>query len=198
MAEVKEFNLEENTLNLLIPKFKGKNIIESILKGNSQVQQENMDTGFEVIEKFNIDTDNEELLNLIGKLLNVPRGNEGTEDYRKKVKTQILINRSTGSAKSLIQTLNEIVGVGNYRLEELFPAEVNVRIYTQQDVLTSEVINAILPIGVRGVFFQNPYEDKVPWELSEVDPPTNNPLSVLPDVADLGTTDKVIIDVIFT
>lgn len=196
--EIKSVDLTAEALSLLLPQFKNKNTIEAILKGNSEVYQDTVDASFDIIENYHIDTENTDLLNLIGKLLNVPRGVETDEEYRKLIKTQILINRSTGSAKTLIQTLDEIVGVGKYTIQENFPAEVSVRIYVPQDILTEDIISAILPIGVNGVFFQNPYEDKIPWELSEVDPDVPNPLSVLPDVADLGTTDAVIIDVIFT
>lgn len=196
--EIKAIDLSAEALDLLLPQFKGKNVIESILEGVISPYQETVDAAFEIVEEYDLDTTNEDILNLIGKLLNVPRGNESTEAYRQLIKTQILINRSTGSSKTLIQTLDEIVGVGNYIITEQFPAEVNVRIYVPQTVLTAEIINAILPIGVNGVFFQNPYDDKIPWELSEADPDTPNPLSILPDLADLGTTDVVITDVIFT
>jgi len=196
--EIKAIDLSAEALDLLLPQFKGKNVIESILEGVISPYQETVDAAFDIVEEYDLDTTNEDILNLIGKLLNVPRGNESTEEYRQLIKTQILINRSTGSSKTLIQTLDEIVGVGNYIITEQFPAEVNVRLYAPQTVLTAEIINAILPIGVNGVFFQNPYDDKIPWELSEVDPDTPNPLSILPDVADLGTTDVVITDVIFT
>lgn len=198
MAEIKSFDLSSAALELLLPQFKGKNTIESILKGAATPSQEIIDTGFAIVANYSLDTANSEILNLIGKLLNVPRGIEGDEDYRRLVKTQILINKSTGSSKTMIEALDDIAGEGNYKVTEQFPAEVSVRLYTQQSVLTSEIINAILPIGVNGVFFQNPYVGKLPWESSDVATAENNPLAVLPEVADLGTTDLVMIDVIFT
>lgn len=198
MAEIKSIDLSASALALLLPQFKDKNTIEAILRGISTPYQETVDAGFEIVENFNLDTDNTAILNLIGKLLNVPRGIETDGEYRQLIKTQILINRSTGSSKTMIQTLDEIAGVGNYKITEQFPAEVSVRLYTPQSVLTADIINAILPIGVNGVFFQNPYADKIPWETSDVATNENNPLAVLPDVADLGTTDVVMIDVIFT
>lgn len=198
MAEIKSFDLSAAALELLLPQFKDKNTIESILKGVATPYQEIIDTGFDIVENYNLDTTNPAILNLIGKLLNVPRGIEDDENYRRLIKTQILINQSTGSSKTLIQTLDSIVGEGNYIITEQFPAEVSVRLYTQQEVLTADIINSILPIGVNGVFFQNPYVGKLPWESSNVATAENNPLAVLPEVADLGTTDVVMIDVIFT
>lgn len=198
MAEVKAVDLTTDVLDLLLPQFKGKDTIEAILKGVSTPYQETVDTGFDVVENFHVDTTNTDMLNKIGKLLNVPRGIESDEDYRKLIQTQILINRSTGSSKTLIAALDSIVGAGNYIIQENFPAEVSVRLYTPQDVLNADIINAILPIGVNGVFFQNPYADKTPWEVSEVATNEQNVRSILPDVADLGTTDMVIVDVIFT
>lgn len=198
MAEVKSLDVTEGALELLLPQFKEKNIIESIIKGVSAPYQEVVDTSLSIIEKFNIDTDNPALLNLIGKLLNIPRGQETDEEYRQKIQTQVLINRSTGSAGTLLPSLDRIVGVGQYKLTEQFPAEVSVRIYSQQQVLTKESINALLPIGVNGVFFQNPYVGKIPWETSDVATGENNVLAILPEVADLATTDVVMIDVVFT
>lgn len=198
MAQVTEWDLEEVTSDLILPKFKNKNIIDSILKGASTPLQDIIDTGFDISEEFNLETYNSSMLDLIGKLLNVPKmGVDNVEEYRQSVKAKILVNKSTGSAKTLIPLLNEILGEGTFSLKEQFPAEVSIRLYETQTILTEELINEILPIGVNGLFLQNPYEDLVVWEVSEVAGP-DLPESVLPDLADLDTTDKVMIDLIFT
>lgn len=198
MAQIQGYNLAANTVDLLLPQFRDKSTLEAILKGAAVPNQDIITTGFNIGEEFKIGTYNIEMLNLIGKLLNVPRsGLEDIEEYRSSINTKILINRSTGSAKTLIPLFNSLVGEGNFVLREQFPAEVNIRLYVPQTVLTKDLINDLLPIGVNSTFFQNPYEDKIPWEVSEVGG-TALPFSVLPDLADIGTTDLVMIDLIFT
>lgn len=198
MAQIKEHNLEESTVGLLLPQFRDKNTLEAILKGASVPSQDIINTGFSISEGFDVDTDNSAMLDLVGRLLNVPRaGIEDLEVYRERIKTKILINRSTGSAKTLIPLFNNLVGEGKFSITEQFPAEVNVRLYEAQTVLTEDLINELLPIGVNGVFFQNLYEGYIVWEVSEVGGPALES-SILPDLVDLGTTDKVMSDLIFT
>lgn len=197
MAQIVSYDLAANTVGLLLPQFRDKSILEAILKGAAVPSQGIISTGFDISREFSVDTNNDTMLNLIGTLLNVPRdGTVAIEDYRQSIKTKILVNRSTGSAKTLIPLLNDLVGEGNFTIREQYPAEINVRLYISQTVLTKELINELLPIGVNGIFFQNPYTDKIPWEVSEVDGPPL-PFSVLPDLADISTTNLVMIDLIF-
>lgn len=198
MAQIRGYNLAENTVGLLLPQFRDKTTLEAILKGAAVPSQDIISTGFSISEEFGVDTYNSVMLDLVGKLLNVPReGIEDLEEYRQAIKTKILVNRSTGSAKTLIPLLNDLVGEGKFVITEQFPAEVNVRLYEPQTVLTKELIDELLPLGVNGIFFQNPYENYIVWEVSEVVGPALTS-SILPDLADLGITDKVMIDLIFT
>lgn len=197
MAQISGYNLAENTVGLLLPQFRDKNTLESILKGAAAPNQDIINTGFRISEEFGVDTHNEAMLDLVGKLLNVPKGGiEYLEEYRQAIKTRILVNSSTGSPKTLIPLLNELVGVGNYVITEQFPAEVNIRIYGDQTLLTKELINELLAVGVRGFFYKSPDPTKTVWELSEVgELPNSN--SILPDLADIDITNKVMSDLIF-
>ena len=198
MAQIQGYNLAANTVDLLLPQFRDRSTLEAILKGAAVPNQDIITTGFNISEEFKLGTYNIEMLSLIGKLLNVPRsGLEDIEEYRNSINTKILINRSTGSAKTLVPLFNTLVGEGKFVIREQFPAEVNVRLYAPQTVLTKDLINDILPIGVNGIFFQNPYQDKIPWEVSDVEGEPL-PFAVLPDLADLDITDRVMIDLIFT
>mgnify|MGYP000315468373 CR=1 FL=1 len=198
MAQIVSYDLAANTVGLLLPQFRDKSILEAILKGAAVPSQDIISAGFDISKEFSVDTNNDTMLNLIGTLLNVPRdGTVAIEDYRQSIKTKIPVNRSTGSAKTLIPLLNDLVGEGNFTIREQYPAEINVRLYTSQTVLTKELINELLPIGVNGIFFQSPYTNKIPWEVSDVDGPPL-PFSVLPDLADISTTNMVMIDLIFT
>jgi len=214
MSDIEFVDLTEEALSILLPQFKGKPNIEAILKGNTSYLDASTLTVQNILDGLHFESMSGDLLDKVGKLLNVLRGGLSDEDYKTKIQTvlrgglsdedyktkiqtQIFINASDGSIKSLIRVLNTIVGERNYRIVESFPAEVQVRLYEPQNILTESIIGELLPIGVKGVFFQNPYTDKTAWELTEVGE-ADNPFSVLPDVADLDTTDVVVVDVIFT
>lgn len=198
MSEVKRTDLKEYALDLLLPQFKGKPNIESVLLGPTKVLQTNLDTMFDISKSLDLDNAEGEQLSVIGRLLNVPRNGKSDLELKKSIDTKIIINRATGTGESLIDTLTSLVGKGKFSIIESFPAEVQVRLFETQDILNDEIINAILPLGVNGVFFQNPYTGKTVWETSNISNNQNNANSVLPDVADLDTTIVVIADVIFT
>lgn len=198
MAEVQDVNFEEEGLSLLLPKFKNSQNIRATLKGPLAYLNSEASTIKSIKEGLVFEDLTGDLLNKVGKLLNVQRGGLTEQQYKDAITSKIYINASDGTVKSLTKTLDELVGEGKYTFLESFPAEVQVRLYEPQSILTEEIIGLLLPIGVKGVFFQNPYVGKDPWIVAEVDPPNNDPLSVLPDVEDLGTTNKVMVDVIFT
>ena len=198
MSDVTDIDLVELVDELILPQFKGKPVISAILKGPMTVLQDSLDVAVQIAHTLDLENAEGEQLDLIGKLLNVDRILKTDEQYKLAINVQIIINKSTGTGDSLIETLDSVVGAGKYNIIETFPAEVQVRLYESQEVLTAEIINAILPIGVNGIFFQNPYTGKTVWEVSEIEPLTENPNSILPDVSDLGTTEFVIADVIFT
>lgn len=202
MTDLTKIDLSEEALNLLLPQFKQAKKLKAVVEGSVAYLDANILNIDELLTSLEFDNLSGLTLDYIGKLLNVYR--EGREDssYKIAIKTRIFINSSGGNAGSVLPILDRIVGLGGYRLIESFPAEVQVRLYKTQEVLDEQVISDILPIGVKGLFFQNPYEDKNVWTLSEVDPdgsiPSPDPLSVLPNVADVATSDVTLIDVIFT
>lgn len=202
MAEVTPRDLREEAVDLLLPQFSNSVHLKSFIRslvGEFNTPYEDL---FDISKNFDLLVAEGEQLDLIGNLLNSLRNGRTDADYRSGLISIIFVNSSTGSPENLIQNLNALVGEGGFRMVESFPASVQVRLYKPQTVLTEEILNSMLPLGVGAVFFQNPYIDKVVWELSDVDPDgeisTPNPLSVLPDVADIDTSDVVIADVIFT
>tara|TARA_R110000851_G_scaffold132008_1_gene266221 strand:- start:1155 stop:1763 length:609 start_codon:yes stop_codon:yes gene_type:complete len=202
MGYVEQRDLEEDAVALLLPQFRNSpdlnNFIKALVGGYIPPYQDL----FDIMRAFDLRVATGKTLDLLGKLLNTSREGLQDEDYRNRLIAVVIINGSTGTPENLITNLNTIVGEGNYKLIESFPAEVQVRLYLPQSVLTAEILDKMLPIGVNGVFFENPYTGKVVWELSEVDADGSisqpNPLSILPDVADVATSNVVLIDIIFT
>ncbi len=193
---LEDVNLEEEGVGLLLPQFKNAQNIKATLQGPLAYLDSNVDTIKNIQEGVVFDNLTGDMLAKVGKLLNVQRGGLGETEYKSAITASIYINASDGTSKSLIKVLNESVGEGKYTFIESFPAEVQVRLYEPQNFLTEEIIGLLLPIGVKGVFFQNPYAGKTPWIVANVG--DTNPEAILPDVADLNTTDKVMVDVIFT
>ena len=202
MTDLIRKDLREEAVGLLLPQFSNsanlQNFIRSLI-GGFTVPYEDM---FDIAENFDLPTAVGDQLDLLGSLLNTPRAGLTDDQYRSTLFAVIFVNSSTGSPENLIQNLNSVVGGGGYVLLENFPAEIQVRLYKPQNILTQDILDAMLPLGIGSIFFENPYIDKMVWELSEVDIGgviTNpNPLSVLPDVADIETSDVVLADVIFT
>ena len=202
MTDLIRKDLREEAVELLLPQFSNsanlQNFIRSLV-GEFTVPYEDM---FDIRENFDLLVAVGDQLDLIGSLLNTSRAGLTDDQYRSTLFAVIFVNSSTGSPENLIQNLNSIVGEKGYLLLENFPAEVQVRLYKPQNILTQDILDAMLPLGVGSIFFENPYIDKMVWELSEVDIGgviTNpNPLSVLPDVANIETSSVVLADVIFT
>lgn len=202
MPDLTKLDLSTESLNLLLPQFKNATKIKAIIEGSTAYLDASILEIDKLLKALHFDSLTGDLLDNIGKLLNVKREGRSDEDFKVAIQTRIFINSSGGNAKSIFSILDRIVGEGKYVVTENFPAEVQVRLYVNQSILTSEVISDLLPIGVKGVFLQNPYADKVVWELSDTNPdgsiPNPNPLSVLPDQVDAATSNVTLIDIIFT
>ena len=133
-------------------------------------------------------------------MLSVERDAYTDDQYRNLLKSRILINNSTGSAANFISLLKLVLGDIKFSVIEQFPATVQVLIYSPQDVVDEALVNDITPIGVKGIFFENPYESKTVFELADVsnDGLTQTGGTPMPNVADLETTDVVMLNVIYT
>lgn len=192
----------EEALSLLLPQFDNSPKLKGLLESAVEPTIEWQDGLEQMLLAYDVRVCGGEPLDKLGKLLNVVRGDKSDEDFRSAILARILINKSTGSGKNLIEMLRLVLGddVG-FRVVEQYPASVQIIIYKNQNVIDKQVVDDILPIGVRGIFFGNPYEGKDIWTLSDVEAdgsiPSPDPYSILPDVADLSTTNLVIVDVTY-
>lgn len=162
--------------------------------------QETATLANDITPAFNINTAEGEQLDYLGKLLNVERLAYTDDEYRNLIKSRILINNSTGSAANFISLLKLVLGDIKFSIVEQFPATVQVLIYSPQNVVDEKLVNDITPIGVKGIFFQNPYEGKTVFELADVsdDGLSQTGGTPMPNVADLETTDVAMLNVIYT
>ena len=189
--------------DLLLYQFKDKPNTNGLLEGLLEPTIEFNQVATDIVDKYNLRTATGKQLDNIGKLLNVSRNNDDDDTYRNRVKSRITVNRATGTLPNLIENLNILLDGKRFTVIEIFPATVQVLVLSPQTIIDEQVVNALLPIGVGGVFFANPYQDKDIWELSNTDesgviPPENeNPNSILPDVADINNSNLVIMDVAF-
>lgn len=192
----------EEALSLLLPQFDNSPKLKGLLQTAVEPTIEWQGGLEQMLLAYDARVCGGEQLGKLGKLLNVVRGDKSDEDFRAAILARIIINKSTGSGKNLIEILRLVLGddIG-FRVVEQYPASVQIIIYKNQNVIDKQVVDDILPIGVRGIFFGNPYEGRDIWTLSDVEAdgsiPSPDPFSILPDVADLSTTNLVIVDLTY-
>ena len=199
-----DIDYKQQAKDLLLFQFKDKPKTNGLLDGLLAPTVEINKLSIDMVDKYNIMTAEGKQLDNIGKLLNVTRNATETDDlYRGRILARITINRATGTAPNLIDNLKLLIPNVRFSVIEIFPASVQVLIFGVQSVVDKDLVNDLVPIGVAGIFFSNPYEDKDVWELSNADsfgeiPNENeNPLSILPDVADIPTSNLVLMDIAF-
>ena len=195
-----EYDFESHAEGLLLPQFDSSFRLKGFLKSIITPMQENVTLANDITPSFDINVAEGEQLDYLGKLLNVERLAYTDDEYRNLIKSRILINNSTGSAANFISLLKLVLGDIKFSVVEQFPATVQVLIYSPQNVVDEKLVNDITPIGVKGIFFQNPYEGKTVFELADVsdDGLSQTGGTPMPNVADLETTDVAMLNVIYT
>ena len=192
-----EHDYQEEALSLLLPQFDNSVDLRGFVKG-LLASTPSFQSGLnEILAGYSQEAVGAQL-DKIGKLLNVERLGRDDAEYLSAIKVRIIINRATGSGANFIDMLQLVLPEDvTFQVFEQFPAAVRVIIYGAQTVITEDVVNEILPIGVEGIFFVNPYEGKTLWVPQEVDAIGTDPAAVLPDVADIDTSDIVLADVFY-
>lgn len=194
-----EYDFEGEALGLILPQFKRSSNINGFVKSLVTPCKDLLDGVNQVMEAFNINIAEGQQLDYLGKLLNVGRNERSDDDYRIAIKARIIVNNATGSGANLIKMLKLVLGDIPFTVVETFPASVQVIIYEPQSVIDEDLVNDLVPIGVKGVFFGNPYEGKTLFTLGEVQGDGSVVGgTVIPDVADAATSDIVMADVIYT
>lgn len=197
---ITDYNPIENGVSLLLPQFSDKEKIVGMLSAFLTPTTEIISGANEVSEGYDIETAVGQQLDFLGKLVNTYRLERTDDDYRDAIKARIVVNNATGAASNFIKMLKLMLGNDvTFKVIEQYPASVQVVIYSPQTVITAELINDILPLGVRGIFFGNPYEDKFIFEFSEVDDfGVETGGTILPEEDELDTTDIAMAELIYT
>lgn len=194
-----EYDFEGEALGLLLPQFRNSSNIKGLIKSYVSPCKDILDTTNSMMEAFNINIAEGEQLDYLGILLNVTRDGREDDSYRDAIKARIVVNNATGSGANLIKMLKLVLGDIPFTIAESFPASVQVIIYEAQSVVDENLVNDLVPVGVKGVFFGNPYEDKTLLVLGEVQPGGSVVGGVgLPDVNDIATSNVVMADVIYS
>lgn len=193
-----EHDYQQEAINLLLPQFSESDNIKAILAGWLVNAKDWQKAANDIISAINIDVAEGVTLDFKGKLLNVPRLDRTDEEYRVAIKRQIIINRANGTMNNFIDLMSLILPPeSRFDVIPTYPAAFRVIIHTPQDVVDESLIQAIAPIGVEGVFLNNPYQDKVVWYPSNVGTVSPPDEAILPNVADIGTTNKTLINVAY-
>lgn len=198
-----EYDYQSSALSLLLYQFENSTNVKGLLTSLLEPTKEFQSGLNQLLVGYKIFGEEDELavgeqIDKIGKLLNVPRLGMSDSDYIGAIRAQIIINRATGSAGNFIELLQLVLPESvRFRLIESFPAAVQVVMYSPQNVINASIVKALLPIGVEGLFLGNPYEDKVLWAVQNIaDSPQAD--AILPNVADVSTSDVVIANVVYT
>lgn len=193
-----DYDFQEHAESLILPQFKNSPRLKEFVKALISPAQQSLDGVNQINSAYDLRTAVGQQLDVLGTLLNTPRNNRYDEDYRAVLKGRILVNNATGSASNFISLLKLALGDIQFQVIEQFPATVRVFIYSPQNVIDEQLVNDIVPIGVQGIFSQNPYVDKTIFELGEVSGVDIIGGTVVTEVADLSTSDVVLSEVIYT
>lgn len=198
-VELLERDYIEDALSLLLPQFDDSVNIRGFLSSLLNPTISWQDCVKQLYGAYDVRYSLGVQLDMLGKLLNVPRDGKVDEAYRKSIIARIAINNSDGTGRSVIELLSLILGQDiRFDLIEQYPAAVTVIIYDQQDIMTTQLVSDLVPIGVDGTFLTNPYQGKVIWFPSEVDYEGNtapSPAGVLPEVDDIDSSNIVIAEI---
>lgn len=193
-----EYDFQEHAESLILPQFKNSPRLKEFVKALVKPAQDSLDGINQINNAYDLRTAVGQQLDTIGKLLNTARNNRSDEDYRAALKGRVLVNNATGSASNFISLLKLALGDIQFQVIEQFPATVRVFIYSPQNIIDEQLVNDIVPVGVQGIFSQNPYIDKTVFEFGEVSGVDIIGGTVVPEVADLQTSDVVLSEVIYT
>ena len=142
----------EDALDRLIGQYRNSERLKGIISALCKQIQELEDGGDSMLEKLNIDTAEDMLLDNIGKIIGQARMGFSDEVYRVLIYTRIAINISGGVPENLISIFRIITQSETVDFREIFPA--SIQIMADREIPAS-IVNAVknavrnaLPAGV--------------------------------------------------
>lgn len=144
-------------LNRLLSQFKGKPRFEAVIKAFLDQIQEVENILNTLLNARTIDNASGDLLDIIGKIVGRPREGRDDNDYRVWLKSQLSINKSSGTAEELITVIQLITGLatsGTVLIEEFdsdiayFRLTILTALGTIDPDVVKEIINSMRAAGV--------------------------------------------------
>jgi len=131
-----------DALGRLISIFKDQTNIEALLMAFVSQTQKDENTLFELLLERTIDTAIGEQLDGIGELVNAERSGRTDDEYRVRLRAQVLINISSGTGDQL-NSIMELMTGNTFTLQELFPAGFKFVIDDELAESPTEIASAI-------------------------------------------------------
>ena len=165
MAVVQPSDIATNGEDRLLPQFNKSEKIKGLLKSLLSAAQPTEDTLFQVMQSTGIDTAAGVQMDIIGKLLNVPRGTNTDTEYRVALYAKVAINAANGTPENIIDLVRFATGSQSVKLTEYFPAEVHIQVKGGAPVREG-FLDLVSPIGV-GSYLSTIPEGVIQWVVSE-------------------------------
>jgi hypothetical protein len=177
MAVIEATDIAGNGEARLLPEFIKSTRLKGLLKSLLVTSQPTEDTLLDVMNKTGIDTAEGDQLDVIGKLLTLPRGGKVDTEYRARLYSKIALNSAKATPESIINLTRVVTGSQDVNLSEVAPAEVHVNVVGGREA-QDDFLDLVSPIGVDSYLSTVP-EGKTYWLVSEEG--SEGPQSVLPE-----------------
>lgn len=165
MSVIQPSDIATNGEERLLPQFNKSEKIKGLLKSLIGAAQPTEDTLFKVMQETGIDTATGVQLDVIGKLLNVPRGTKNDTNYREFLYGQVAVNSANGTPENIITLVRLVTGSQDVALSEYFPAEVHIQV-TGGVNIPEGFLDLVSPVGV-GTYLATIPELATQWVVSE-------------------------------
>lgn len=153
---VQNFDRQATAVALLIDIFQSKEKFVQLLSSYTEQTQELEDAIFQVFYAFYVGTAVGEQLEAIGEIVGEGRGGLSDADYRVRIRTRILINKSSGTINDILTIMELTLGnpLATFHYQPDYPAGFTIDINgvpltpTQADTI-GLLLDSLTPAGVR-------------------------------------------------
>lgn len=145
MPLVEQTDQVEQALRLLVSSYAGKPTLEAYLSSFITQLQELEAAAFDVIDVTDVDSNEGEQLDLVGRIVGQPRGGRDDAAYQQWIKARVHVNKGSGTGNDLLIVAGLTVPVANsYTMTESFPQEVEIWLSGAIDNAVADSIRQIL------------------------------------------------------
>lgn len=179
-------NHTEDAKAHLTSMFRSRRVIEGLLSAFINRIQTLENTANEILGEWNLDTDNDRILDMFGKIVGEPRDGRTNDDYRAAIRLKIRVNKSTGKLREFLYILFLAAHGTVWEYYPAFPAGVFAVFF---DLPTFKVMQrfggAIVPAGVS---FSVGYSPELPGEVFRPDSTTGAVSSAVGPNSSVGSS----------